>query len=148
MTEILFYSPVDDGAGFAIRLLPKVLASGQRLMLWVNDAAAAQSLNHTLWASDPNSFVPHCLADDALAAETPLLIAHPGMDTEHKPLPHHDVVINLADEPPRVFSRFAKLVELIGTSDAAKAAGRLRYRYYRDRGYALQHHDLTRQPVT
>ena len=49
-------------------------------------------------------------------------------------------VRNLRDAPPPFFSRFARLAEIV-PADAA-AAGRERYRFYRERGYELRAHNL------
>ena len=53
-----------------------------------------------------------------------------------------DVLINLEGETPGFFSRFERVLEVVGTDDGDLARGRARYRYYRERGYALQTHDL------
>ena len=72
-----------------------------------------------------------------LAAETPIVVDHA--------LAHEGaaaVLINLHRETPPFFSRFERLVEIIGTDDGATAAGRERWRYYKERGYALRSHNL------
>ena len=38
--------------------------------------------------------------------------------------------------PPQ-FARFERLLEIVGNEDEELAAGRERYRFYRDRGYAI-----------
>jgi DNA polymerase-3 subunit chi len=52
------------------------------------------------------------------------------------------VLINLQPLPPPFFSRFERLAEIVGLDDADVAAGRNRYRYYRERGYELRSHSL------
>jgi DNA polymerase-3 subunit chi len=56
-----------------------------------------------------------------------------------------DVLINLASVPPPFFSRFARLAEIVSGDDADAAAGRERYRFYRERGYELRAHNLARK---
>ena len=56
--------------------------------------------------------------------------------------PHDEVLLNLAVESPAMFSRFHRLIEIVGTEEPEKQAGRARYRFYRDRGYEIVHHDL------
>jgi DNA polymerase-3 subunit chi len=50
------------------------------------------------------------------------------------------VLINLSDEIPRFFGRFDRVAEVIPRS--RRDAGRDRYKFYRDRGYPLFHHEL------
>ncbi len=67
---------------------------------------------------------------------TPILIGA-------EPLPDHDqVLINLDPAVPPAFARFERLCEPLDPDPAVTAAGRERYRYYRDRGYPLHHHKI------
>ena len=52
------------------------------------------------------------------------------------------VLVNLTGAPPPFFSRFERLAEIVATDESAVAAGRERYRYYRERGYELRAHNL------
>jgi DNA polymerase-3 subunit chi len=76
-------------------------------------------------------------AHDALAAETPVLIA----GGEEAPA-GVEVLLNLGEACPPHFERFERLLELVGRDGAEKQAGRDRFRFYRDRGYAIASHDL------
>jgi DNA polymerase-3 subunit chi len=42
-----------------------------------------------------------------------------------------------------VFSRFQRLVEIVGRDDEDREAARARFRFYRDRGYEIVNHDLS-----
>ena len=53
-----------------------------------------------------------------------------------------DVLINLAGSVPSFFGRFERVAEIVDQSDAQKQVARERYRFYRDRGYALQSHNV------
>ena len=50
------------------------------------------------------------------------------------------LLINLGADTPAHFARFERLLEIISADDADKAAGRDRYRFYKERGYPLTHH--------
>ena len=52
------------------------------------------------------------------------------------------VLINLQAEPPPFFSRFERLAEIVGIDEADAAAGRVRFRFYRERGYEMRMHNL------
>ena len=57
----------------------------------------------------------------------------------------HDVLINLGRATPPGFSRYERLIEVIGLEVPDREAGRERWRFYRDRGYPLHTHDLASQ---
>ncbi len=90
-----------------------------------------------LWSWQHLSFVPHCLAEDPLAAQTPVLIT--ARPTEP---PECDVLLNLSGECPPFFERYARLLEIVGAGNQEREQGRGRYRFYKERGYQIGHHDL------
>ena len=53
-----------------------------------------------------------------------------------------EVLINLADEVPDFFSRYARVAEIVDADAIRREKGRERFRFYRDRGYQLQTHQL------
>ena len=56
-----------------------------------------------------------------------------------------DLLINLIDDKPAFFRRFARLVEIV-TDDADDAArGRLKWQFYKSQGYTLRAHDLAKE---
>jgi DNA polymerase-3 subunit chi len=59
-------------------------------------------------------------------------------------MPHHQVMLNLHVDSPLSFSRFERLIELVGVGDDDRRFARSRYRFYRDRGYEIRHHDLSK----
>ncbi len=56
---------------------------------------------------------------------------------------HHGLLINLDVVAPPWFSRFQRLAEIVHDEPDVRAGKRERYRFYRDRGYPLYHHDLS-----
>jgi DNA polymerase-3 subunit chi len=58
-----------------------------------------------LWSTPATGFVPHCSADDKLAAVTPVIV-----DCEGSNPAHDDVLLNLRHELPAFFSRFQRLI--------------------------------------
>lgn len=56
--------------------------------------------------------------------------------------PDDAVLVNLSDRLPRAFARFERIADVVGVSEAARVAGRTRFRFLRERGYPLEHHVL------
>jgi DNA polymerase-3 subunit chi len=63
--------------------------------------------------------------------------------TDPDELASADLLINLARETPAFFGRFERMLEVIGNDPEEIQAGRTRYRFYKERGYALKHNDMT-----
>ena len=48
-------------------------------------------------------------------------------------------------QTPEQFARYQRVAELVGPDDADRSAGRERFRFYRERGYEIHHHELPAQ---
>jgi len=137
MTRIDFYTKVDNKLRFAGKLCAKALAQKLRVNVYAPDSKVAERFDRLLWTDNALSFIPHCRAEDPLAAETPVLI-----HTQEGELLDDALLINLDPAWPPFFSRFERVIEIVGTEPEDAAAARERFRFYRDRGYAMQTHDM------
>ena len=137
MTTIDFYFNANDRLQVACRLAGKAVAQKKRMLVYAPDAEIARKIDQMLWIFPPISFVPHCLADDPLAAETPVLIAS---DSEQGS--GSEILLNLAQDCPEFFPRYERLLEIVSQEDEDRRSGRTRYAWYRDRGYQIRNHDL------
>lgn len=111
-------------------------------MIVVGNRAALEAFDAQLWTFSQLDFLPHCGLRHPLAAQTPILLADIAEPLDDAP--HHDILINLSDATPPLFARFARLIEIVGDDEADRTAARDRFRFYRDRGYPIQHHDVGR----
>jgi DNA polymerase-3 subunit chi len=137
MTRIDFYFNVPHIHRQVAILGEKEVTEGRRVFVLTPDAAASRDLETMLWSHVPTGFLPHCRSRDRHVSETPLVIDWDGVK-----LPHDDILINLQPEYPAFFSRFQRLIELVGLDDAGREAARIRYRFYRDRGYEIRTVDV------
>lgn len=142
MTQIDFYTQAADRLNTTCRLVAKARSQGMRVTVYCPDRELAGRLDRMLWAVPATGFLPHCAPEDPLATVTPVLID--GSGTTHL---HDELLINLHDEWPAFFSRYHRLAEIVGTDDNDRALARERYRFYRDRGYAIRTHDLSAPPA-
>jgi DNA polymerase III subunit chi len=142
MTQVDFYLlPVSELHGrlsFACRLAERAMHEGRRIYLHAANQADTQVLDELLWSFRDASFIPH---QSPLGGErdelAPVAIGH-GDD----PGTHHDVLINLDRRIVPFFGRFARVAEIVLNDEEERRASRERWRYYRDRGYPLAHHDM------
>jgi DNA polymerase-3 subunit chi len=137
MTTIDFYTHVADRLAVAARIVAKAYATRGSVRVLTPDRATTDALDRLLWLQTALSFLPHCRMDSVLAGETPIWIDE---------VPEHNgpcaVLVNLNRDPPPFFSRFERLAEIVGKDEADAAAGRERFRFYRERGYELRTHNL------
>ncbi len=139
MTRIDFYFEAEDKLQVACRLSAKATKQKLRVLIYASDEAGAQKIDRLLWTWQPTGFLPHCMTGSPLATQTPVLITHDPEDT-----PHDEVLLNLHSAWPPAFSRFQRLVEIVGRDEEDRDAARGRFRFYRDRGYAIAKHDLSK----
>jgi len=139
MTRVDFHFNAPDRLQYGCRLVRKVHRSGARILVWCEDALELQRFDQLLWTFSDADFIPHVVASDPLAAETPVLLA-----AEPVGLPHHEVLVNLGRQTPPMFSRFDRLIEVVSGNDDDRSLARERWRFYKDRGYPLNAHDLAR----
>ena len=140
MTSIDFYFNADDRLAVACRLAGKALQQKKRVLIYAPQPELAQRIDRLLWTAQAVSFIPHCAAHDALAAQTPVLIA----SDDSAPAHACEVLVNLSAECPPFFERHERLLEIVSLDDSERGAGRARFKFYRDRGYEIRNHDLAK----
>jgi DNA polymerase III subunit chi len=139
MTDVNFHTHVPHLLGYACRLLRKASRQGAQVVVTA-PAVTLAALDTALWTFDPLEFVPHVLhvpgtaIADRLRATPVWLVQHAADATSH------EVLVNLGPAAPEGFESFAKVFEIVSTDDDAVAAGRLRWKHYERRGYAITHH--------
>ena len=137
MTRITFLSNVADRTQAAAGWLASAWKERKPVLVYAPSAEIAERLERLLWTQPATGFLPHCRADSPLAGETVVLIAN---NLERSP--QDRCLLNLSDEVPPGFSRFEELVEIVSTEDAVRLPARERFRFYRERGYALENRDI------
>lgn len=142
MTRVDFYilQDVEQTAmhRFACRLAAKALKQGQHAYLHAASEAQAREVDELLWLYPPDRLIPHGLLGAPEAKDAPVLVGCRQDATDR--LPADGLLINLTDEVPAFPGRFDRVAEIVVGEQ--RASGRERYRYYRDRGYPLFHHEL------
>lgn len=133
MTRIDFYRYAQDKLRYACRLAARAYDAQKRVVVYAPDREVLQAFDKALWTFQATRFVPHCFAGSDLAAETPVILA-----TSGDALPHHEVLLNLADEWPPFFSSFERLLEIVGADEEDKERARGRYVFYHKRGYDIR----------
>ena len=135
MTRVEFFFNVEDKLQKLAELSEKAIAKNVKLLMFTKNKEAAAEIQQYLW-SLPKQFLPNYLATDALASAAPIVV-----DWQGEKLFHDEVLVNLQHSQPLFFSRFRRLIEIVGVDEADKADARGRYKFYRDRGYEIKSYD-------
>lgn len=140
MTKIDFYiipgQTAEHRHRFACRLVEKAYKLNHKVYIHSNDSAQAKQIDDLLWSFRSSSFIPHQLqsqTDDHL----PVIIGSSDCAIDQPGL-----MINLSETVPEFFSRFERISEIVVQDSGITASTRRNYRFYRDRGYPLQSHNL------
>lgn len=139
MTRIDFYFNAANKIDTVCRLASKAARLRNKVLIFTLSEELARTLDKAMWLFQPTGFVPHCRAESPLAPETGVVIARALED-----LTHDQILVNLDTKPPPAFSRFLRLIEIVSTTEEDRTAARLRFRFYKDRGYEINNHDLSR----
>lgn len=140
MTKVDFYTGSEDKLRTACQLSHKAVQSGVRVLLHTSDEATAEALDKLLWRYPAIAFIPHCRCHEAGAATMPVVVGHRGDS-----FPHSELLISLHTSCLPFFSRFERVIEIVGQEEEDMRLGRERFGFYRDRGYELRHIDLRKQ---
>lgn len=138
MTKVNFYTGSTDKLRTACQLSHKAVQNGICTVISTPDGAICSALDKLLWHYPATAFIPHCRSDAAEAAQMPVVLDQGG-----EQFPHYDLLISLHSECMPFFSRFERVIEIVGSDEEDRRLGRERFKFYRDRGYELRHIDLS-----
>lgn len=146
MTKVNFYKVQGDleaVLALTCRLVERAWQQDTEVLIHTDDEQTALRLSDTLWDWSASSFLPHRL--QAIGPEKIQLHAGPADtdDVEEIIGEQHGLLVNLAEQTPRWFARFDILCEFVHGDEALLTSKRDRYRFYKDRGYPLQYHDMS-----
>ena len=135
---IEFRTGVDDPAAYAARWLKVAVARGARVRV-LGSPERLQGLDQQLWVADKEGFLPHLRAGPAATRAgqdlTPIWLGE-GLVAGAAP----ELALSLGgDELPAQIASYRRIVEIVGTDEAAAQDGRQRWQAYRRAGFEPQH---------
>jgi len=123
----------------ACRIVEKAWKGGSTVLIQHDDAAELNRLDEMLWTlGNDQNFIPHEIASDAPSLTTTPVVLNTGTG----PTAAVDVLINLTPQLPSQPELATRIIEIIDADPARRAAGRERFKAYRERGFSLEKHDL------
>jgi DNA polymerase-3 subunit chi len=144
VTQVDFYIVDSDSEDARLkivcRIADKANDANQHVFIHGCSDVEAKKLDELLWTLSQGSFIPHKIVRegaDAAPAEPVLIGLNRGPVGER-----WDLMINLAPDVPEFFSRYQRVAEVVDGDGTRRAQSRDRYRFYRDRGYTLNTHQV------
>jgi len=142
MTQVEFYSVESEQNKLPFTHIVEVVKrgyrKGQKIFIHTDSKKLAEKMDEILWTQDAKSFLPHQLMGEDENTKPPIEIGF-GQAPNMRP----DILINLSSEVPPFFSQFNWVFEYAFGDDENKEKARERFKFYRDRGYPLNHRKIT-----
>ena len=104
------------------------------------------SFDDLLWTFGDRAFVPHePLAADPAASESPVQLFSGASLPAPAKSGLFSTLVTLRNEASADALGFGRVLEVVDADPAVRAAGRARFRFYRERGITPNHHELNDQ---
>ncbi len=143
MSRVDFYVLSDEGSDarlrFACRLAEKAVDQGHRVYIQTASLTEAQRLDELLWTFNDRSFLAHELAVGDAASHERVMVMLGEIDA---PVTHRQLLINLTERLPSDVNAYERIAEIVDVDPERKRLSRERYKQYRERGCALESHNL------
>jgi DNA polymerase III subunit chi len=137
MTEISFYFNVPNREHALCQLVSKALAKRLSINILTDSQAAAVALDGLLWEVPQTGFLPHCSADAAIAADTPIVL-----DYRSELLPDRQLLFNWTNGLPSGFERYQRVIEVVSIDEEARTLARGRWKAYVAQGFKPTSFDM------
>lgn len=142
MTQVDFHILQDTSVEarwlYVCRFIEKVERLGHSILVVTDTLEQAHELDDLLWSFKPESFIAHQIigGDETVKVELTYL----SQSSQIEAGAHNDVLINLSSQIPDVFSRFARVAEIVIQEPKILENTRDHYRFYKQRGYPINQH--------
>jgi DNA polymerase-3 subunit chi len=144
VTQVDFYilkSDSDDARlHLACKIVDKATQLDHHVFIHSTSDDEARQLDELLWTFSQGSFIPHRIVRGE-STEAPLEPVLIGVN-QSPAAGRWNVLINLAADVPEFFSRYERVAEVVDADAVRREQSRERYRFYRDRGYKLNTHQV------
>jgi DNA polymerase III subunit chi len=139
MSRVDFYILPDDSRRalhhFACRLAEKAYNQGQKILIQTESADESRALDDLMWTMQDNNFIPHSISNAASNDDQAVIISH-----NNEAVNDVQLFINLSSMAAQ--HEFERIAEVLNQQANCKQIGREHYKFYRDSGFELHHHEI------
>lgn len=142
MARIDFAFGAQEKLSQACQTTLRQFLAGQKIVVYCSDMATLKAFDLKLWAVDDAAFVPHVMAEDPLASQTPIVLVHQDLEAALSNAPRDAWLLNLDNEMPAGFESVSRVLEIVSDDENDKSAARARWRSYQAAGHDVRSHRL------
>jgi DNA polymerase-3 subunit chi len=117
--------------------------AGQKMVVYCSDITMLKAFDLQLWGVDEAAFIPHVMASDALAGQTPIILASENLEQVMADAPAEAWLLNLDEQCPPWVGKLTRVLEIVSDEESDKAGARVRWRAYQAAGHDLRSHRLS-----
>jgi DNA polymerase-3 subunit chi len=136
---ILSETAPDSNRREACRLSEQAYELGRRTFIRVASDADAQRIDELLWSFSDRAFIPHEIIVNGSPSHSRIAVL---IGRDDVLADYGQLLINLCDDLPPQFERCEQIAEIVPNDADRKRLARERFRQYRERGCALESHNL------
>jgi DNA polymerase-3 subunit chi len=120
-------------------LIEKAVDLDHRVYVRVASASDAARLDDLLWTHNDRSFLAHQIWTGAESTHALIKVL---VGEIPPPASHRQLLVNFSGALPEELETYERIAEIVDTDAERKRLSRERYKQYRERGCALETHNL------
>jgi DNA polymerase-3 subunit chi len=118
------------------RVTEKAWKKNHEVFIRCASEKSVKEIDDLLWTFSAESFVPHERQGEDLIA--PVIIGDKLPEKMKS-----DLLVNLGEDVPATVSKFQRVIEPTGYDEGSRESARMRYKYYKDRGFPIFTHKIS-----
>ena len=144
MTRIDFAFGAHHRLRVACQVVLRHYRHGRKMVAYSRQPKVLERFDLLLWSFEPTVFIPHTLADDALAPASSVILtpALPCLLPEDEPWTKA-WLLNLDTHCPPNTESFSRVLEIVSNHPDDKKFARERWTHYKQQGFTVNAHDIS-----
>ena len=130
MTNIKFFFNVESKIDLVFSLLPERLNKKRTSLIYCSNDIQLNHLSDKLWGHSSDSFFPH--EENNHHNLNKITLSNKSIEWMD------DTIINISSLMVDGFNRYLNLFEIVSIDEEDKKLARIRFQYFKDRGYNIQ----------
>ena len=129
MTNIKFFFNVESKIDLVFSLLPERLNKKRNSLIYCSNDIQLNHLSDKLWEDSCDSFFPH--EENNHHNLNKITLSNKSIEWMD------DTIINISSKMVDGFNRYLNLFEIVSINEEDKKLARIRFQYFKDRGYNI-----------
>ena len=130
MTNIKFFFNVESKIDLVFLLLPERLNKKRNSLIYCSNDIQLNLLSDKLWGDSSDCFFPH--EENNHHNLNKITLSNKSIEWMD------DTIINISSQMVDGFNRYLNLFEIVSIDEEDKKLARIRFQYFKDRGYNIQ----------